>query len=92
MHAAGRYGADSRGVTISRQQSAAAARRIAEARLKCSCFVAQMDYRDIPLLSHLFDKAASIGMFEHVGLNRLRRYFEIVYGALRPGGCSSTLA
>jgi cyclopropane-fatty-acyl-phospholipid synthase len=86
IHAAGQFGAAARGFTVSRQQATVAARRIAEAHLRSSCFVDQMDYRDIPQLPHRFDKAASIGMFEHVGLHGLRRYFQIVYEALRPGG------
>lgn len=86
LHAAGQFGADARGVTISRQQAAAAAQRIAEANLRACCHVDQMDYRDISQLPHLSDKAASIGMFEHVGLSGMRQYFEIVYKALRPGG------
>jgi cyclopropane-fatty-acyl-phospholipid synthase len=86
LHAAGHFGAEARGVTISREQAATAARRIKDANLRGSCFVDQMDYRDISQMGRPFDKAASVGMFEHVGLGGMRRYFETVFGVLRPGG------
>ena len=44
------------------------------------------DYRTIPEPPTRFDKIASVGMFEHVGLKNLREYFTIVLRMLSPDG------
>ena len=44
-----------------------------------------MDYRDLPD-TEPFDKIASVGMFEHVGLRNLPVYFRKIYSLLKPGG------
>jgi cyclopropane-fatty-acyl-phospholipid synthase len=44
-----------------------------------------MDYRDLPADGR-FDKAVSVGMFEHVGLANLGQYCQTLYGAVREGG------
>jgi cyclopropane-fatty-acyl-phospholipid synthase len=46
--------------------------------------VAPVDYRE--LRGESFDKIASIGMFEHVGRERLPEYFSATFTLLRPGG------
>jgi cyclopropane-fatty-acyl-phospholipid synthase len=46
---------------------------------------AVQDYRDLAGLGQ-FDAVASVGMFEHVGRERLGEYFSAAYRALRPGG------
>ena len=43
------------------------------------------DYRDLAG-DAVFDKIASIGMFEHVGLRNLPVYFSTVYRLLKPAG------
>jgi cyclopropane-fatty-acyl-phospholipid synthase len=43
------------------------------------------DYRDLPD-SSLYDKIASVGMFEHVGLKNLGIYFSGIRSHLKPGG------
>jgi cyclopropane-fatty-acyl-phospholipid synthase len=43
------------------------------------------DYLDLPE-SVLYDKIASVGMFEHVGLRHFDRYFGKIYRILAPGG------
>jgi cyclopropane-fatty-acyl-phospholipid synthase len=85
IHAAGRYGVDATGITLSEPQAALARQRIAEAGLKDRCRVEVRDYRDLPAEA-TFDKIASIGMVEHVGRSRLDRYFAEVHRLLRPGG------
>ncbi len=84
VYAAERYGATAVGVTLSRPQAELAAQRIEEAGLTTRCRVEIRDYRD--LAGERFDKAASVGMFEHVGLQKLPAYFTAVFSALRPGG------
>jgi cyclopropane-fatty-acyl-phospholipid synthase len=86
IHAAGRYGAQTRGITISRSQARVAASRIAEARLGDLCFVEYRDYRDASDLPWRFDKLASIGMYEHVGVKKLHNYFRTAFDLLKPGG------
>lgn len=86
IHAASRFGALARGITISRNQARVAARRISEAHLGDLCFVENRDYRDASCLPWRFDKIASIGMFEHVGVKNLSNYFRVALELLNPGG------
>jgi cyclopropane-fatty-acyl-phospholipid synthase len=86
IYAASRYGAQTRGITISKSQACVAARRIAETHLGDLCFVEYRDYRDAPGLPWRFDKLASIGMFEHVGIKKLPGYFRIAFDLLDAGG------
>jgi len=43
-----------------------------------------LDYRQLPR-GAVFDKIVSIGMFEHVGRDKLPEYFETAYRLLKPG-------
>jgi cyclopropane-fatty-acyl-phospholipid synthase len=85
MHAAEHYGVDATGITLSENQAALATERIAEAGLADRCRVAIRDYRTLTAADN-FDKIASVGMIEHVGLTHLPVYFESAYRALKPGG------
>ena len=85
MHAAEHYGVDATGITLSPNQADLANERIAEAGLADRCRVAIRDYRTLTAADN-FDKIASVGMIEHVGLTHLPVYFESVYRALKPGG------
>lgn len=85
IHAARHYGVRAHGVTLSRQQLELAQRRIAEAGLVDRVTVELRDYRDLAGQA-VFDKIASIGMFEHVGLRNLPLYFATVYRLLKPSG------
>lgn len=84
IRAAERFGAIAHGITLSRVQYEEARRRIAERNLGDRVTVELRDYRTIPANS--YDKISSIGMLEHVGRERMREYFSIMYRALRPGG------
>lgn len=83
--AAREYGAQAVGVTLSRRQAEYAQERIAEENLQRHCRVELLDYRELADLGP-FDKAASVGMVEHVGEQNLNRYFKSVFDALIPGG------
>jgi cyclopropane-fatty-acyl-phospholipid synthase len=85
MHAAERYGVKALGVTLSENQHALANERIRAAGLGERCEVRIQDYRDIPG-EGAFDKIASIGMFEHVGLKNLPVYFGAIRRLLADGG------
>jgi cyclopropane-fatty-acyl-phospholipid synthase len=83
-HAAAHYGVNATGITLSEAQAKLARERIVAAGLADRCQVEIRDYRDLP--TEWFDKAASVGMAEHVGTANLGAYFAAVQRALKPGG------
>lgn len=85
LHAASQHGAYAHGITLSEKQANTAVERISRANMTQSCAVDLEDYRAISSVLQ-FDKIASIGMFEHVGLANLRQYFTIAHRLLKPGG------
>ncbi len=85
LHAAQHYGVQAHGITLSERQFALARARIQCAGLEGQVTVELQDYRDVPGKA-CFDKIASVGMFEHVGLKNLPQYFDTVHRLLRPEG------
>ena len=85
MHAAKHYGVMATGITLSENQAGLAEKRIREAGLQDRCKVLLQDYRDVPG-EGVFDKVASVGMFEHVGLRNLPVYFNVVRRLLKEKG------
>ena len=85
IHAAKHFGVQAHGVTISKQQLELAQERIAQASLDDQVTVELRDYRDLQGDS-VYDKIASVGMFEHVGLKNLPAYFSTVHRLLKPAG------
>jgi len=85
MHAAARYGVQATGITLSRNQYELAGERIRAAGLEGRCRVIYEDYRD-HAGQECYDKVASVGMFEHVGLANLPTYFATVRRLLRERG------
>jgi cyclopropane-fatty-acyl-phospholipid synthase len=85
IHAAQHYGVRAHGVTLSPQQLEVARKRIAQAGLADRVRVDLLDYRDLTGES-VYDKVASVGMFEHVGLKNLPLYFATVNRVLKPHG------
>ncbi len=83
--AAKHYGVDATGITLSRNQHTLANARIRVEGLEGRCRVLLQDYRDVPG-EGVYDKIASIGMFEHVGLRNLPVYFRKIHSLLRDGG------
>jgi cyclopropane-fatty-acyl-phospholipid synthase len=84
IHAARHHGARVVGVTLSHQQADEASRRVAEAGVDEQVEIRLQDYRDLP--GERFDAISSIGMFEHVGSQRMTRYFETLRQLLTPTG------
>ncbi len=82
-HAAQHYGVTAHGVTLSEAQLAFAKEKIARLGLQDRVTVELKDYRE---LTGSFDKIASIGMFEHVGLDNHGAYFTRMRELLRPRG------
>lgn len=85
LHAAKTCGVRAHGITLSQRQLELAQQRIAQAGLQDRVTVALQDYRDMEGQAR-FDKIASVGMFEHVGLKNLPGYFACVHRLLRPNG------
>ena len=85
VHAARYYGVRAHGITLSERQFELARARIAAQGLGSLVTVELQDYRDLPGVAR-FDKIASVGMFEHVGLKNLPQYFDAVHRLLRPQG------
>jgi cyclopropane-fatty-acyl-phospholipid synthase len=83
--AARHYGVEATGVTLSQNQYRLANERIQADGLADRCKVLLQDYRDIPG-SAVYDRIASVGMFEHVGLKNLPLYFGAIRRLLKDGG------
>jgi cyclopropane-fatty-acyl-phospholipid synthase len=82
-HAAKHFGVRAHGATLSTEQLALANERVAAAGLSDRI---TLELRDYASLDGGFDKIASVGMFEHVGLVNHAAYFNAVNRLLRPGG------
>jgi cyclopropane-fatty-acyl-phospholipid synthase len=85
LWAAEHYGVDATGVTLSEEQYAYVSALIRERGLEGRCRVSVTDYRDLPE-DESFDRIASVGMFEHVGVRQLPGYFGKLFRMLKPGG------
>lgn len=83
--AAERYGVDATGITLSRNQFEHVSGEIARRGLGRRVRVELIDYLDLPDEAR-YDKIASVGMFEHVGLARFPKYFGKIQRCLKPGG------
>lgn len=84
MYAARVYGAKAVGITISRSQADLARQRVAEAGLDGQVEIRLQDYRE--LAGEKFEAISSIGMFEHVGGERLATYLRVLRDLLSPLG------
>lgn len=82
-HAAQHHGVRAHGVTLSQQQFDFAQAKIAKLGLKDRVTI---ELKDFSALDGNFDKIASIGMFEHVGIVNHPRYFQTIHRLLGPGG------
>jgi cyclopropane-fatty-acyl-phospholipid synthase len=85
QYASEHYGVHALGITISPAQAMLAIERIAAAGVSDICQVRMCDYRELGDVEP-FDKIASVGMAEHVGLHKLPAYFREVFRHLKPGG------
>ena len=85
LRAAQKYGAIVTGITLSKNQFEYSQKKIAQAGLADRCQVLLCDYRDLGG-DHAYDKIASVGMFEHVGLKNLPLYFSAIHRLLKEDG------
>jgi cyclopropane-fatty-acyl-phospholipid synthase len=85
IHAAKYYGVEAVGITLSQQQAQLARQRIHEEGLEDRVHVEICDYREMDE-TQPFDKLVSVGMFEHVGKEKLPTYFAKAFRLLKSGG------
>ena len=83
IRAAEKFGAKCVGITLSENQYALARERVERAGLCDRVEIRLQDYRDV---KGTFDRITSVGMFEHVGLEYLSRYFAKINSLLTPDG------
>ncbi len=82
-HAAKHYGVKAHGVTLSEAQAETARARVQADGLSERITVEIVDYRDH---TGRYDKIASVGMYEHIGLQNIPHYFGKVRSLLSPNG------
>lgn len=82
-HAAQKYGVLAHGVTLSQTQFDYVREKIHRLGLEGRV---RVELRDYATLDGTYDKIASIGMFEHVGIGNLPAYFKKLYSLLRDRG------
>jgi cyclopropane-fatty-acyl-phospholipid synthase len=85
FHAAERYGVEATGITLSKNQFDHVSAQITARGLAGRVNVEFVDYLNLPDAVQ-YDKIASVGMFEHVGVARFPRYFGKIWRILKPGG------
>lgn len=79
------YDVQAVGITLSQNQFDFVRQLVDQRGLKNKIDVRLLDYRDLDEAAS-FDKIASVGMFEHVGIRNLSKYFSKIQWLLRPGG------
>ncbi len=82
-HAAEKYGVLAHGVTLAQTQYDFVREKIRRRGLEGRVTVALCDYRNV---EGMFDKIASVGMFEHVGVAHMADYFGKINSLLRDRG------
>ena len=82
-YAAEKYGVEAHGVTLAKTQFDYLREKIRERGLEGRVTVELRDYRQV---EGTFDKIASIGMFEHVGIANMASYFGKINALLRDRG------
>ena len=87
IHAAQRHQARVVGITISQEQATRARERVAAAGVDELVEIRLQDYRELDTAgTEPFDAISSVGMFEHVGSERMRQYFDVLRPLLRSQG------
>lgn len=84
LHAASRYQAHVVGVTLSPEQAELASDRAKRAGVDHLVDIRLQDYRELG--GERFDAISSIGMFEHVGKQKMGEYFSVLFGLLDDEG------
>ncbi len=82
-HAVKNYGVTAHGVTLSTEQLAFAQEKAKRLGIADQVTLELLDYRE---LTGKFDKIASVGMYEHIGLSNIQAYFGKIRGLLSEDG------
>ena len=82
-HAARYHGVKAHGVTLARNQYDFALAKIKRLGLEDRVSV---ELRDYSTLEGVYDKIVSVGMFEHIGIANMEKYFRKINGLLRDRG------
>lgn len=82
-HAAQHHGVHAHGVTLSQKQFEFAQEKIERLGLNDRVTI---ELRDYSTLEGTYDKIASVGMFEHIGIANMKNYFEKIRSLLRDRG------
>jgi len=82
-HAAKHFGVNAVGVTLAEEQFSYAQDKVSRLGLEDKVTIELRDYSQI---EGEFDKIASVGMFEHVGVANYPAYFKTINQRLKPGG------
>ena len=82
-HAARNYGVRAHGVTLSQKQVDYAMEKIKRLGLEDRVTI---ELRNYSTLEDTYDKIASVGMFEHIGIANITRYFQKINTLLRDRG------
>lgn len=83
-HAAQHYGVSAIGVTLAQEQFDFAIAKVRRLGLEDRVTILLKDFRELDAAP--FDKIASVGMYEHVGLDNRDGYFRAVKERLKPRG------
>ncbi len=86
IRAARQYGVRATGITLSQEQCAAGRQHVQELGLSDQVEIRLQSYGDLARSGQTFDKAASIGMFEHVGRPHIPAFMQALERLVRPGG------
>ncbi|MFC1488263.1 class I SAM-dependent methyltransferase [Thermodesulfobacteriota bacterium] len=82
-HAAQNYGVKAHGVTLSQEQFDYTTAKVKRLGIEDRVTV---ELRDYSTLEGAYDKIASIGMFEHIGIANMPKYFQKINSLLRDRG------
>ncbi|HEX7073740.1 MAG TPA: cyclopropane-fatty-acyl-phospholipid synthase family protein [Hyphomicrobiaceae bacterium] len=82
-HAARHYGVRAHGITLSEKQLGYAREKVKRLGLEGQV---TLDLQDYSSVRGTFDKIASVGMYEHIGLANIPRYMAKVQSLLAPDG------
>ena len=82
-YAAKHFGVKAHGVTLSQEQLEFAQQKVKASGLEDQVSLELKDYAD---LTGTYDKIASIGMYEHIGLANIPIYLSTIGNLLEPGG------
>ena len=86
LESAGLYGLKAVGITLSDNQYEYVKEEIKKRGLEEKVEIYKMHYIELPSLGKKFTKVVSVGMFEHVGKENYRAFFETVYKVMENGG------